>query len=356
LTIIGTSRRPVPTINDVARKAGVSKGLVSFVINNRPGVAPKTRERVLQVASEMGWRPSVTARMLSTRKTFALGLVMRRAPQILAADPFFPAFMAGVESVLAEENRVLVLSVVPDAPSEERAYRSLAADHRVDGIFVTDLRHLDRRIELAAELALPAVTLGRPDVPTTLPAVDLDDTHGIEEAIRHLVALGHRRIAHVTGDLELLHARRRRDSFRRATRAAGLEACPTVSTDFSAAGGAAATSRLLTSDPAPTAIVYANDPMAIAGLGVLAKHGLPVPREMSVVGFDGTEMARYVYPALTTIEADAELWGAAAARTLLTLITEGQSPDVVLPPARLVLGDSTAPPPTAHPDSSRSHP
>ena len=117
-----------------------------------------------------------------------------------------------------------------------------------------------------------------------------------------------------------------------------------VDTDFSMAGGAAATATLL-AGARPTAIVYANDPMAITGIGVLQEAGLEVPRDLSVVGFDGTEMARHTHPPLTTVRSDPQEWGAAAARTLLTLTTTGTAPDVELPPAQLVTARSTGPAP-----------
>ena len=350
---------PKPTISDVARHAGVSKGLVSFVFNDRPGVAPETRERILAVAAELGWRPSVKAKSLSTRTSFALGLVIRREPQIIAADPFFPAFMAGVESVLTSAGWVLVLSVVPDQESEERAYRMLVAENRVDGVFLTDLRRLDPRIALLQQLTVATVTIGRPDILAAFPAVNLDDSEGILQAVQHLVELGHWRIAHVSGDPLMLHSARRAESFSQAMTSAGLDGSLVLTTDFSAAGGAAATRTLLDAALPPTAIVYANDPMAIAGLGVLQGRGVAVPEDISVVGFDGIDIGQHVFPALTTIAADPEGWGAAAATTLLALIADGRADDVELPAAQLLIRHSTAPPPDSpdhpHPtDRSRS--
>lgn len=343
------ARQSKPTISDVARHAGVSKGLVSFVFNNRPGVAADTRERILASASALGWRPSIKARSLATRSSYALGLVIRREPQIIAADPFFPAFMAGVESVLTDAGRVLVLSVVPDLTTEARTYRTLSEENRVDGVFLTDLRHDDRRIPLLAELELAAVTIGHPDVPAPFPSVNLDDSTGIAQAVAHLVELGHRLIAYVAGDPRMLHSTRRAESFARAMAEADLDGSGVLTTDFSAAGGAVATQLVLDGPTPPTAIVYANDPMAIAGLGVLHARGIRVPDDVSIVGFDGIDMGRYVFPALTTIQADPASWGAAAARTLLTLIAEGKADDVELPPAQLTAGHSTGPPPPSPP-------
>ncbi|ARJ03838.1 LacI family transcriptional regulator [Cnuibacter physcomitrellae] len=336
-----------PTIIDVAQRAGVSKGLVSFALNGRPGVAPETRDRILQAADELGFRPSIAARSLSTRTSYALGLVVARDPEVIAADPFFPSFISGVERVLAARGRALVLSVVTDDAAEAEAYRAMAADGRVDGVFLTDLRADDERPQLLAELGLPAVTLGRvPSDRSRLPAVVLDDTPGITEAVRHLIGLGHRRIAHVAGPSRLLHAQRRRQAFEDALAAHGLAPARILETDFSAREGANATSTLL-ADPADervTAIVYANDPMAIAGLGVAQQNGFRLPDDLSITGFDDSEIADYVYPSLTSARTRPSQWGQEAARTLLDLVEHGSASDVDLPPAGLVVRASTAPP------------
>lgn len=334
-----------PTIVDVARAAGVSKGLVSLAINDRPGVSPATRLRVREVAEQLGWRPNVPARSLSTQTTYALGLVLRRDTGILSADPFYPAFTAGIESVLSAEGRVLVLSVVGDEEAEERTYRTLAADRRVDGVFLNDLQRDDRRLALVAELRLPAVLVGRLEGSAPLPSVALDDAPGVTAAVHHLVDLGHRAVAYVAGDPTFLHAQHRRQAFEGALAARGLTPVAVLDTDFSMAQGAAATAALLGGADLPTAIVYANDPMAVAGLGVLQGAGTDVPAEMSVVGFDGAELGRHTHPSLTTVRSDPQQWGAAAARTLLALAADGYATDVELPPAELVLARSTGPAP-----------
>lgn len=334
-----------PTIADVARRVGVSKSLVSFVFNDRPGVAPETRERILAAAREMGWRPRPSARSLSTKRSFALGLVLRRDASVLAADAFFPAFIAGVETVLADDGQVLVLSVVADADAELRTYRNLARDHRVDGVFLTDIRLADSRLDLLIELGLPAVTLGRPEPTAPFPSVDLDDQLGVRQTVDHLRALGHRRIGYVAGDVDMLHGRRRRASFVAAMRGAGLATDMIEDTDFSAAAGALATQRLLERNPRPTAIVYASDPMAVAGLGIVHGQGLRSPEDLSVAGFDGTDISRHIFPTLTTVDSDPLAWGREAASTLLQLISTGQADDVHLPAAQLRIARSTAPPP-----------
>lgn len=337
--------RRSPTIADVARAAGVSKGTVSFALNDRPGVAPETKARILAAAAELGFHPSHRARALSHSRAFALGLVMARPAELLGADPFFPAFIAGVETELAKVGQALVLRVVTGGWDEEAAgYRQFAEDGRVDGVFLSDLRvGGDPRLPLLEELRLPAVTLQPPEA-SPFPAVALDERTGIRAAVEHLVSLGHRRIGHVAGPQEFVHGRGRRDAWRDALADLGLPPGPEAAGDFTAAGGAEATRRLLRDGEPPTAIVYANDLMAIAGITVAHELGLSIPGDLSITGFDDTELAGHVHPALTTVHMDALGMGRAAASTLLGLVESGSAESVELPPTELVVRRSTAPP------------
>jgi DNA-binding LacI/PurR family transcriptional regulator len=333
-----------PTISDVARTAGVSKGAVSFALNGRPGLAEETRTRILEVAKALGWTPSHRARALSASRAFAVGLVIARPPELLGVDPFFPAFIAGVERVLADQGQALVLQVVPGQQAEEESYRRLAADGRVDGVFLLDLRLADPRISLLEQLELPAVTLGRPDTESPFPAVIVDDRPAIAGAVAHLVELGHRRIAHVAGPGHFLHGNARRAAWESALTGAGLPVGPCVVSDFSAAGGAQATHELLDAEHPPTAIVYANDVMAIAGLSVARERGIDVPGQLSITGFDDSELAGYLSPSLTSVRTDPFGQGRAAADTLLRLIDGVTGTDVEMPPAQLVVRASTTSP------------
>jgi len=335
--------RRKPTIDDVARAAQVSKGAVSFALNGRPGVSAATRSRIMAAASDLGWSPSSSARALSTARSSAVGLVMARAPELLGADPFFPPFIAGVESVLSERHQALVLQVVREGEAELAGYRRLAAAERVDGVFLTDLRVDDPRPGLLQQLGLAVVMVGRPRGGHALPSIVLDDRAGIAAAVQHLLSLGHRRIAHVAGPQSFVHGADRRQAWSDALAAAGLPLGPCVVSDFTAAGGAAATAELLAGSERPTAIVYANDLMAMAGLPVLASHGLSVPDDISITGFDNAELGAHLAPPLTTVVTDVFAWGVAAAQALLAVIEGVQPADVELPPATLVVRHSSGP-------------
>lgn len=338
-----------PTIADVARAAGVSKGAVSFALNNRPGVGPETRSRILEAARDLGWTPSSKARALSVSKALAVGLVVARSPETLRSDPFFPAFIAGIETALSGAGYSLLLHVVPDTSREDAVYRRLVAEGRVDGVFVTDLRVQDPRPALLAEVGLPAVIVG-PALPEPFwPAVGVDDAPGITAAVRHLVELGHTRIAHVSGPLDMVHGRSRADAWASALQEAGLPATRCVEADFSAESGVRAMKELLESDEPPTAVVYANDLMAMAGMSWAAARGVRIPDDLSVTGYEDTEIAAHLQPALTTVSTDVVSWGAAAATRLLELVDGREPTPLDLPEARLVVRDSTGPAPSEEP-------
>ncbi|WP_431280278.1 LacI family DNA-binding transcriptional regulator [Leifsonia poae] len=331
------------TINDVARVAGVSKGLVSLAFNDRRGVSPETRDRILAAAQDLGWNPNPSARGLTTRRAYALGLILRRDPRTIEVDPFFPAFIAGIETALSDRGQVLVLSVVRDHDAEASAYTRLAAENRVDGFLLTDLLTDDDRIRLLESLGTRAVSLGVPTTKSPFPVISRDYDEGIDALMEYLFSLGHREIAHVAGDERMLHGRLRRSRYDHAMTEAGLEPL-VITTDFSPEQGAEATKTLLDGPRRPTAIVYGNDPMAVAGMSVAHERGLKLPADLSITGLDGSQIGTYIYPSLTTLDNDPTEWGIAAAKALLRLVEDGESEDVALPSARLVVRTSTAAP------------
>lgn len=340
-----TQRRP--TIRDVARRAGVSEGAVSFALNGRPGVGPATRARILEVARDLDWRPSVPARALSRSRALSLGLVMLRQPELIGADPFFPQFMAGVEMTLTANGYSLTLQVVTDQESEAESYRRLAGEGRVDGVFLTDLRRDDKRFNLIQRLGLPAVAIGPPDPNCPFPSVAVDDSSGVRAAVSYLTGLGHKSIAYVHGTQGYVHTASRSAAYRSALSAVGLAPGPVEAGDFTGPGGAAATRRLLALPDPPTAIVFANDIMAISGMGVAHEKGLRIPRDLSVIGFDDVPLAAHVSPPLTTIRQEVVPWGRAAADMLVAIVEKAEIPQPTLDAPKLVVRNSVT-----HPRSS----
>ncbi len=337
---------PRPNISDVARAAGVSTGAVSFALNDRPGVGPQTRQRILETAAELRWTPSPRARALAVSKALAVGLVVSRPPDIFRADAFFPTFISGVETVLSVHGHALLLMVAE--PDDEQTYRTLAAEGRVDGVFVTDLKVDDPRPALLDELGLHSVVVGPPLGSGAVPTVGVDDTPGIRASVEHLVELGHTCIGHVSGPQSMVHSRSRRAAWSGALAAASLPEGPCVEADFSARSGAEATGTMLDLPERPTAIVYANDLMATAGMALAIARGISVPEQLSITGFDDIEISAHLQPALTSVRTDVVAWGRAAATQLLALIHGQQPPAIDLPTARLIVRASSGPAPATH--------
>lgn len=334
-----------PTIADIARRAGVSKGAVSYALNGQPGVSDATRRRILAIAEEIGWNPHSAARALSGAAANVVGLALRRPARILGLEPFYMELISGVEAELSTRSYALMLQVVGDCQAEIEVYRRWWGERRVDGVLVCDLRTDDERVPALEALRLPAVIIGGPTGTGSLAHVWSDEESPLVETVEYLVALGHRQVARVGGLPDLLHTRNRTRAFERASQRLGLSGTVTVPTDYSGEEGARATRRLLSSPSRPSAVIYDNDVMAIAGLAVAQEMGLSVPGDLSIVAFDDSPLCRLVHPALTALSRDIPAYGARAAGQLLTVIAglpvdSGQSTT-----ARLVPRGSTAPPP-----------
>ena len=330
------------TIKDIAERAGVSKGAVSYALNGRPGVSAATRDRIRAIADELGWYPNRAARALSAARADACGFVLARPARTIALEPFFMEFIAGVESELATRSIALTLQLVRDIREEMAVYRRWYGEHRVDGVLVVDLRLDDPRVEELVRLGLPAVVVGGPLENHVLPAVWHDEGAVVTEAIRYLAALGHTRIAHITGVAAFVHTQQRVEAFRRTVRELGLDG-ETVETDYSAESGARATRKLLSEPAPPSAILFDSDLLAVTGLGVAQRMGFAVPDDVSLVGWDDSLISQVVHPPLTAITRDITAYGATAARHLLDAIDGSADGDVETARGELTTRGSTAP-------------
>lgn len=309
-----------PTIADIARQAGISKGAVSFALNGQRGVSEETRQRVLAIAKQLGWNRNIAARALSGAQSYNIGMALRRPARILGVEPFFMELISGVEAELSARSYALTLQIVADQVSEIALYRRWWGERRVDGVLVCDLRVGDPRPAVLDELGLPAVVVGGAGQSDTLVRVWSDDAAATIEAVEYLAALGHQRIARVGGLPELLHTAIRTDAFARGCHAAGVEPAVTISSDYTGEDGARATRRLLSSPEPATAIIYDNDVMAVAGLAVAHEMGLSVPDDISLVAWDDSPLCQLVHPPLTAMSRDIPGYGALAARQLMSLI------------------------------------
>jgi DNA-binding LacI/PurR family transcriptional regulator len=333
-----------PTITDIARRAGVSKGAVSYALNGQPGVSSSTRQRILDVAREVGFSPSTAARALSDARARAVGIILSRPAPMLGIEPWFMGLMAGFEAELSVRSYALTVQVVGSFAEELNVYRRWWSERRVDGVIVTDLREGDDRLSLLRELRLPAVVLGGPPGESGIPHLWSNDEAAMAEAVRYLAALGHRRIARVSGLRELLHTQARTRAFDEVCASLGLTEAVTVPCDYTAEEGGRVTRRLLIHPERPTAIVYDNDVMAVAGLAVAQEMGLSVPHDLSIIAWDDSLLCRMVHPPLTALSRDITAYGAHAARTLLDAIDDKPAPSAAASTAHLTPRGSTEPP------------
>ena len=332
----------------------MSKGSVSYALNGHPGVSEPTRRRILAIAEEIGWHPNRAARALSASRAGACGLALARPARTLAYEPFFSKLLSGIESELSARQFALMLQIVEDVEAETEVLRRWWAERRVDGVLLVDLRVDDPRVPLVEQLGLPAVIVGGPGRTGSVPFFSGGDAEGIRQIVGHLaslghrrivghlVSLGHRRIDRVGGSPEFAAMQVRTRVFEQAlrgTRARGR----VVTTDFSSSAGAAATRQLLNSKSPPTAIVYDNDIMAVAGLGTAQELGVLVPAELSLVSFDDSTLCEVVRPALTARARDVLAYGARAAQALIALVEGEDMPGNVDEMPRLISRGSTAP-------------
>jgi DNA-binding LacI/PurR family transcriptional regulator len=337
------------TIADIAAAAGVSKGAVSYALNGRPGVSETTRAKILAIAAEMGFVPNRAARSLSVSSAQAVGIALRRTARTLGIEPYFMELISGIEATLSAGSFGLTLQVVDTVEEELEVYRRWWAERRVDGVFLCDIGVGDQRLDFVADLGLPAVAVGGPVEGARLPAVWHDDAEPCREIMEYLYALGHRRIVRVAGLPRLLHTTIRDAAYAETTAGLDFESMTTFHSDYTGEQGARITRRLLSSAKRPTAIIYDNDVMAVAGLGVAHELGLDVPEQLSIVAWDDSPLCRLTHPALTSLTRDIPSYGSSCAEVLLTLIgaearsAEARTFSVQCRPAQLSPRGSTGP-------------
>ncbi|MFF1542700.1 LacI family DNA-binding transcriptional regulator [Streptomyces sp. NPDC058291] len=333
------------TIKDVAARAGVSKGAVSLAFNQRPGLSEATRERIFAAARELGWEPDLSARSLSNRRVDAVGLAICRPARLLGLEPFYMEFISGIESVLTEHSCSLLLRLVRDLDEETALQARWWRGRQVAGSILVDFHEDDARVPALKDLGLPAVAVGHPSLTGGLVSVWTDDATAVAQAVRYLAALGHRRIARVGGPLSLGHSGIRSASFESTMAELGLEEAQQIATGFAGEEGARATRALLLSARRPTAILYDNDIMAVAGAAVAAEMGLSVPHDLSLLAWDDSQLCRLTHPTLSAMSHDVHGFGAEVARTLFAVLAGEEVESHQVPTPALTPRGSTAPPP-----------
>ncbi|MEU9223863.1 LacI family DNA-binding transcriptional regulator [Streptomyces massasporeus] len=329
-----------PTIRDVAERAGVSKSLVSLVLRGSDQVRPEKRDAVLRAARELGYRPNAAARSLSEQRTRTVGVLLNDL-----RNPWFVDLLDGLNSLLHANGLHMLLA---DARLNRRTGQDPAdplLDLRVDGLVVVGTLPDPAALGAVAE-RIPVVLAGsREPAPPGVDVVAGDDERGALLVAEHLIGLGHRRIAHIAGYGAVGELRRR--SFEATMRGHGLaDEVMVEPSDMTEEGGYRTTVRLLSRPGRPTAVFAVNDIAAIGVLSAAEELGLRVPRDLSVVGYDNTSIARLRHVWLTTVDNSSHEVGRRAAQCLLERFeAAGGAGRVQLATPTLEIRGSTAPAP-----------
>ncbi len=326
-----------PTMEDVARRAGVSRALVSLVMRSSTKVSDRSREAVLDAAEELGYRPNLSARHLASKQTSTFGLLVNDLH-----NPYFAGVADGVKAAADERGYRLLLNSAFLHLADEQAALESFVDFNVDGIISCGARVGASAIEQIAT-SVPVVVASEPLESNSFDTVNNDDHRGAELVVEHLVELGHERIAHLDGG-PAAAARQRCAGYTAAVRRAGLDPL-VVSAGFTEADGVSAVAELIAGGQAVTAVFAVNDMSAIGALDALHDSGRRVPGDISLVGYDNTFVAALRHVDLTTVDQGRDRIGRLAVDMLIERIEHGRTDarHVVTPPELIVRG-TTGPP------------
>ncbi|WP_431779387.1 LacI family DNA-binding transcriptional regulator [Microbacterium aurantiacum] len=327
------------TIEEVAAAAGVSRSTVSRVVNGSTAVSPEALDAVNRAIAELNYVPNRAARSLASRQTHAIALIVPEDTTRFFGDPFFAAIVSGINARLSRSDYVLNLFIANDDPGDKTT--SYVRSGAVDGAIVVSHHTSDTFIDRIAAV-VPVVYGGRPVRERERDYyVDVDNVRGGRDAVAHLIAHGRRRIATITGPLNMPAGVDRLRGYRQALQEAGLLEGPIEDGRFTSDGGTAAMRRMLErGGDLPDAIFIASDLMARGAMSVLTAAGIRVPEDISIVGFDDSPVATSVSPALTTMRQPSFAQGERMASILLDLLAGREAPHVTILETELIPRDS----------------
>ncbi len=332
-----------PTLDTVARHAGVGRGTVSRVINGSPKVAEDTRAAVLAAIKELGYVPNQAARTLVTQRTDTVALVVTESQEWLWSEPFFAGVLRGISEQLAEENMRLMLTFAPRDGDRNRLESYLMGGH-VDGVMMVSSHGGDPLPERLEDAGIPIVLCGTPVGFRPLAYVDCDNRSGARQAVEYLAERGHSRIGIIAGPQDMAVGVDRLNGYRDGLRGRRLpveEQLVAVANGFDEASGIKAARQLFDSASELDAILAASDPLAIATLRVARERGRSVPEDLALIGFDDSPLAEVAEPPLTTVHQPTETMGREMARLLCGRVRgEEAGPLVTILGTRLVIRES----------------
>lgn len=314
------------TLEEIARLAGVSRSTVSRVINQQDAVRDEVRRRVQEVIAETGYFPDPAARRLAGRRSGILGLVVPRAVQFLFTDPYYPRLMQGMAQACNTHDYILSLFLFHTEEEEQKISLRVLRNQLVDGVIVSALPQHDPLVDQLVDSETPFVMIGRPDNPERINFVTVDNVSGAYQAVEHLIRLGYRRIATITGPLNTTVGLDRRQGYLNALNDYGLTVDPALIREgnFTELSGFEQMQALLPAQP--EAIFIASDTMALGALRALRYAGLSAPADVAVVGYDDLPAAAVSDPPLTTVKQPIRRLGEQAVEVLLDVIANRNAP------------------------------
>jgi DNA-binding LacI/PurR family transcriptional regulator len=331
----------VVSIKDIAKAAGVSPSTVSRALNDHPRISEETKNRVRRLAEEMEYTPSLLARSLVMRDTATIGVVITRA-----SDPFLTHLVTSIEEVAQEQGYSILMSSSYTDPDRELEVIGAFHGRRTSGIIVIGSQVDTDYLQMRDRFPLPIVLTNCRTYPYS---VSTDNVAGARQAAEHLIRLGHRRIAYIGNQRSYRTNLDRLTSCQQVLAENGipLDERMVVDGDGTLRGGEGAVRNLLSQTQLPTAVFCFNDMTAIGVLSALQEAGVPVPEEVSIVGFDDVDYAAHCHPRLTTVRQPTDLMGQRLIHMLLELVREQEDVGPEVLPAELVIRESTGPPPTS---------
>ncbi|WP_327309031.1 LacI family DNA-binding transcriptional regulator [Streptomyces sp. NBC_01298] len=332
------SPKRMPTLDEVAARAGVSRTAASRVINNAPHVSRAKREAVQRAVRELDFVPNPSAQALASRRVGAVVLAVSSDEPGLFADPFFAEVIIGVSEALEQTELELIL-LLANTPRGRERFERLLRSRRADGVMLMALRGDDPLGRLGEEVDLPVVFGGLPLTGEPTWYVDADNRGGARLAAEHFARTGRRRPVMITGQVDARAAVAREQGFTDGLTLSGLPLLGVEPGQFTEEGGAEAMERLLRAHPDPDAVFAASDAMAIGALRTLRERGLRVPEDVAVIGFNDLASARHTSPPLTTVHQPVRALGQEMARMLVSAI-EGHRPSPLILPTRLTVRES----------------
>jgi LacI family transcriptional regulator len=309
---------PALTIEQIAELASISRSTVSRVLNNHPNVRPAVRDRVLRVINEHGYAPQAAARSLASRRTNVIGLLIPRSAAVIFNDPFFAQVIHSLTESCAAAGYFLMLSMVT-ADREQGFYERIVRARHFDGVIMLSSDIDDPILPQLMRDPTPLVLFGSHPYLQDVMDVDVNQREGARLAVTHLANLGHRRIATITGPLQMAAALDRRDGYKQSMVQAGLPIVPDMIAegDWTQESGYRAMQQLLALPQRPTATFVASDTMALGAIRALNEADCRVPDDMALVAFDDLPLAAYATPPLTTVRQPIAEMAAATVKLLI---------------------------------------